>query len=96
MEKLQQLVGFTLVSESSSILKDMVDYFVPPEYSQNLVQYAPSKDPQTALTLLLLDLFPDKVVVMDHNRLFQHYLERAAEKLEKRLVIKEADDPELI
>lgn len=49
------------------MLKDIVDYFVPQEYSQNLAQYAPSKDPQTMLSLLLLDLFPDRVVVMDHN-----------------------------
>lgn len=49
------------------MLKDIVDYFVPQEYSQNLIQYAPSRDPQTALTLLLLDLFPDEVVVLDHN-----------------------------
>lgn len=33
IEKLQQLLNFTVISESDSVLKDVVDYFVPQEYS---------------------------------------------------------------
>lgn len=33
---------------------------------------------------------------MDYNQLFQHYLENVAEKLEKRLIVKDASDPELV
>ena len=37
IEKLQQLLNFTVISDSGSVLKDVADYFVPQEYSQNLV-----------------------------------------------------------